>query len=461
MPTTPDSPEAPQKRRGLPFPLGWVALAAVIILTIVGGTTAYLMSPDDAPVASSEDESEPALAAEEPQEDSADAALTTPFSDPAAFVDQDVNTSARVTEVVHPNSFRIVSGSEDDLLVVYIGTPVVEKGMTLDVFGVMRRFTKPDIEEQLAVELPDQLFDLSNDEYAVVAHTVTIVKKKASGRTEVAQAPSAPDAVGSDAPITSGSTATGEPTTSQPAWASENANDGEPNDGSGDGSSGGGKSGGSSNRADGKKERDGSGSNSGSGEETIAYTGDNTSGQHSDEAEFEATLTERDGDPIRDAKVVFELKDADSSHQFSGRTNREGVATVTEELTETPGRYRLIVSHKTRRSGETLDKTPFVIEKDDTTLDLTSEEASKGQGNGESNGKRTVTLTATLTEADEARGLAGRTVDFFADGRLLGSATSDEYGVATLETEFKGNQKPSYEARFSGDDYFFGSTDST
>ena len=463
MPTTPDNPEQ-QTKRGLPFPMGWVAVAVFAIVALIGGTV-YVASLDKAPTSANGSEQDSAFAAEEATEDTTEegSTLTTPFSEPGEFVGQDVSTSAKIEEVVDPNSFRIVSGSEDSLLVVYAGHPNVAKGMLVDVHGVMTEFERTAVEEQLAMPLQDELYELSSDDYSLVAHTVIVVKRDAGG-TEVADAgdaaAAAPPVTGttvasSDPVITSGG-GTGEPASSAPA----------PSSSSGGGSSSGSENTSNSSGGSGDSRPSRPQSNESESKE-ISYTGDQTSGQHTDESEFEATLTDSDGDPVRDAKVVFTLKNAESSRDFKATTDRDGVATVTEELTERPGRYRLIVRHKERGSGKVLDETEFVIEKDDTALELTaeetkgdeSEEEEGNNGHGGGNQKSTV-LTAVLTEADDAEGLAGRTVDFYVDGQLIGSATTDAYGVAQFEFESKENQSSTFEARFSGDDYYLGSADS-
>ncbi len=73
------------------------------------------------------------------------------------------------------------------------------------------------------------------------------------------------------------------------------------------------------------------------------------------------------------------------------------------------------------------------------------------------------TLVARLSLADDpASGVEGKTIDFFADGETIGSATTDGDGVATLPLppKLRGG-KHTFEARFAGDDQYSGSSAET
>lgn len=170
------------------------------------------------------------------------------------------------------------------------------------------------------------------------------------------------------------------------------------------------------------------------------------SGQYSDETSFEARLTNSDGDPISDAEVVFELAGAGSSRSFAVDTDQNGIARVTPTLEETPGTYQLTV----RYAGDddlvgSADTSTYIVEKEDTDLELRVE----GSGN-----KRA--LTAHLMDRDTpSAGIEGRTVHFYADGELIGSATTDGNGVATVNVppRYRGGKRD-FEARFTGDDHY-------
>lgn len=179
----------------------------------------------------------------------------------------------------------------------------------------------------------------------------------------------------------------------------------------------------------------------------VAFTdGSATLGQYSDGTSFEARLTGSDGDPISDAEVVFELVGAESSRSFAVDTDANGIARVTPTLEETPGTYQLTVRYADDddRVGSA-DTSTYIVDKEDTDLELTV----GGSGN-----KRA--LTAHLMDRDTpSDGIESRTIDFYADGELIGSATTDGNGVAALNVppRYRGGRH-GFEARFAGDDYY-------
>jgi len=92
---------------------------------------------------------------------------------------------------------------------------------------------------------------------------------------------------------------------------------------------------------------------------------------------------------------------------------------------------------------------PFTLDRDDsaTGVSLTGRPNNRG-------------LTATTTDADSSAGLSGVAIEFFADGRSLGSATTDDSGTATLALPPRyRNGSHIYEAVFGGNDYYTGSSD--
>ncbi|MFN2589089.1 MAG: S8 family serine peptidase [Actinomycetota bacterium] len=183
---------------------------------------------------------------------------------------------------------------------------------------------------------------------------------------------------------------------------------------------------------------------------------DNTSetAQHSDEARLEAVLTNTvTNEPIPAAEVVFEVAGADGvTHRFAVQTDADGIAAVTFTVDEKPGPYNLTARYD--GEGELLlpsaDVRALTVEKELTSLSLTVEKAK-------SDGKR---LTATLTDPDESGGpLAGHVIEFFVEGRSLGTATTDASGVATMDV--KNNAAPGHRvitAVFAGTDFYDGSS---
>jgi len=185
----------------------------------------------------------------------------------------------------------------------------------------------------------------------------------------------------------------------------------------------------------------------------IKYAGDEIA-QYTDAALFEARL-KRDGEPVKGAEVAFILKDGGEKTTYRATTDRDGTATTTEIIDEAAGRYRLVARYKA--GGDTVrDKTGFVIEHEDSALELTVEDHSSGEGDDETADR----LAAILDQVDGDGGIGGRTITFYADGELIGSATTDGGGFASIEVpaEYR-NGEATFEARFAGDDYFLSAAD--
>jgi hypothetical protein len=91
-----------------------------------------------------------------------------------------------------------------------------------------------------------------------------------------------------------------------------------------------------------------------------------------------------------------------------------------------------------------------VVDKEDGATELSV------QGEGSSK-----TLRAHLSDLDTAtNGISQRTIDFYSDTQLIGSAETDPDGVATLAVPagHRGSNR-TYEAVFEGDDFYLGSSD--
>jgi len=439
--------------RGLKGP--WIIAPIVVLLALLAGTAAYVAVSDEDPAPVTVDEDVPAAADDEPAEE---VAASNEFTDPASFVGENVNLSGTISEVPNTNSFRVKNDDGDTLLVVYSGLPVVKDNLLVYVTGTMVEFDRAVVDKQLGAELPDLVYE-QPDEYAVVASNVQKmglasekVALKDSKRSNGANA-----AVTSDAAPTAASVSAGAPVTSAPATSAPPAS-GSGSSGSGTsptGSSGGGGSGGGDSK-------DGSGNGSGGGVAASAapkltYKGRDDSGQYTDLATFKAKLTEG-GDPVSGAKVTFELKNADGSSSYAATTDRDGVVKTREQLRLAPGEYRLIARY--RNGGDPVsDETTFTIAREDTALVLTVEAHDDGSGEGQDKADR---LTAILSQTDGDGGIGNRTVQFYADGELIGSATTDGGGLAAIDvpTKYK-NGQATFEARFAGDDYFLSATDST
>ena len=69
------------------------------------------------------------------------------------------------------------------------------------------------------------------------------------------------------------------------------------------------------------------------------------------------------------------------------------------------------------------------------------------------------TLVAHLTESDSGQAVVGKTIEFFADGKSFGTATTDFSGAASIDLppQLQGGHHE-FEARFAGDDFYLQSS---
>ena len=188
---------------------------------------------------------------------------------------------------------------------------------------------------------------------------------------------------------------------------------------------------------------------------TLSFTENSSeSGQYTDNARFEAVLTDTaTGAPLEGADIVFEITGASGTRSLSAVTDAAGLASTDFKVIEQPDQY--VVSARYGGDEETAgsaDSAGFVVDREDSTTDLAVQGTSKA-----------TTAVATLADADDAAaGLSGHTVEFFADGRSLGTAVTNADGVASLDVPKKDAKKgTSYRAVFPGDGYFLGSTGTT
>lgn len=452
-------PEGPRFMRArLPLKL-WGPILLVAI-ALIAGLSVYLAPVDDpATTAGSETDVTELGETEGTESDTSSTGNPTVFSEPSAFLGDPIHFFVKVGEVVDPYSIRVLSpdASDLDLLVVYNGNPPVEEGDMVEVEGVVDEFTPEKVGEVLGSPVPAETFEASTDEIALIAHTVVPAKTpKEKGPVELAagnQSVPAPTAV-ADA------TSVPPPTYSEPVYAapppsSEPAPSGSTS-GSGststqeEGGSGSGSSGGS-----------GSGSGSGSGGSSggsgsskpaapqVSFTDRSaTSGQYSDQVTWSARLVDGSGAAIEGAKLTFEA----GSLTETVKTNARGIAKTDVVLTEQPGIYELVVVYD-GASRPVSDETDLEVLKEETALDLTAEQPEDDKGKEES------TLTAELIDPDSAAAIADRTIEFFAGDELIGTATTDQNGVATLEVPPRYKDEDELEARFSVDEFYLTSSD--
>ena len=184
---------------------------------------------------------------------------------------------------------------------------------------------------------------------------------------------------------------------------------------------------------------------------TVSFAADSEeSGQYTDETRIAATLIGEDDAPIEDAELAFELTGAVESAQWTAVTGADGVASATRTLDTQPGPYTLTV-HYAGEEGvyePSSSETSYVIEKEDSTTTLSINQGSPRM------------LTARVTEGDADTGLAGQSVEFTADGQVIGTVSTDESGVATLTPSSPYDKgRHLFVAATQGDDFFLGSSD--
>ena len=172
------------------------------------------------------------------------------------------------------------------------------------------------------------------------------------------------------------------------------------------------------------------------------------SGQYSDSAYLEARLTDVDGAALGGETVSFSL----GSSSASAVTDDNGIASVRVPLTESPGEYDLAVNFAgdEGRLSPAISASKFTITKEDSATSL----AVTRRGS-----KRT--LTATVRDADSDAGIDGVTVTFTANGAEIGTATTNENGVASIEAPpgYRGGDI-TFTSVFDGNSFFGGSSDS-
>ena len=182
----------------------------------------------------------------------------------------------------------------------------------------------------------------------------------------------------------------------------------------------------------------------------LAFTASSATGaQYSDDATVEALLTSS-GAPLADQELVFELTGSTGTRSWSVSTDGSGIASKRIAVNEDPGTYQLMVRYA-GRSGAYLpaaDMGTFIVDAEDTATDVRI--AGKPQGRE---------LAGTVTDGDSAAPVVGAVVDFVVDGGSIGSATTNDNGVATIALPARYRfGSHTYEAVFSGTAHYEGSS---
>ncbi|HEX2196924.1 MAG TPA: hypothetical protein VHJ76_08360 [Actinomycetota bacterium] len=174
-----------------------------------------------------------------------------------------------------------------------------------------------------------------------------------------------------------------------------------------------------------------------------------SSGQVTDDATFAAMVADGAGAPVAGETVTFAVGGASAS----AVTDSAGRAVATLRLEGPPGEPGVTAS----LAGAEGVSAPFAVTREDTLLTLFDAVAS---------GNEPAVARAAL--AEDGGMLAGRTISFFVadkvNGRktttLLGTATTDESGIATMEIpqRYVSGTPRTIRATFDGERDFAGST---
>lgn len=177
----------------------------------------------------------------------------------------------------------------------------------------------------------------------------------------------------------------------------------------------------------------------------LAFTEDSdSSAQYSDTATLVARLTESGGAPLAGQELSFAL----GSSSASALTDGDGVATVTLPVADAPGDHAATVSFAGGGDGlnASVGALPFTVTRDDSATTILT-----------AGGKKP--LTASLTDADSLAALTGRTIVFFGNGDRIGSAVTNDQGIASFDPPSRYRAKGiTFRAEFDGDAFYAGSS---
>jgi hypothetical protein len=160
-------------------------------------------------------------------------------------------------------------------------------------------------------------------------------------------------------------------------------------------------------------------------------------GQATDAAVLAARLTTDGGAPAAGETVTITFQGA----TVEAVTGEDGVARVTVARVEGPAGATTVEAAfaGTEERRPSSASAPFDVLVEDTVLTATS--------------SRTL-LSARLADADSGAGIAGRTVTFTADGKPVGSGTTDEEGRVAVVPSKRLPGKKTAVAHFAGDATF-------
>ncbi|MDQ4145807.1 MAG: S8 family serine peptidase [Actinomycetota bacterium] len=176
--------------------------------------------------------------------------------------------------------------------------------------------------------------------------------------------------------------------------------------------------------------------------------------QCSDDGSFVAYLLDASGTAVANQEITFELRAGGTITHSSATTDHDGMAATTRRI-ETVGEIQVIA----RFAGDEGHFEPsdaeamFTSTRETTTTTL---DVGPVSGRGKTASR---TLTVNLADPDGSSHLGGRTLSLLSDGVLMGTATTNDQGVATFRTPHNyTNGHRSYEAVWAGDGCYEGSS---
>lgn len=177
---------------------------------------------------------------------------------------------------------------------------------------------------------------------------------------------------------------------------------------------------------------------------TLDLLGSASEGQYSDEVELRARLADHTGSPVVDRSITFTV----AGERDYAVTDSDGIARVAPKLTGVPGAYELDVSFVGDDSYQAaVTSGPFTILREDSAV--TMDIAGRGSQR---------ILSLILFDEDSTEGIAGRSIEIYADGVFVETVETDREGraVSELGPRHRGGHHL-FEAKFLGDTYFLGS----
>ncbi len=158
----------------------------------------------------------------------------------------------------------------------------------------------------------------------------------------------------------------------------------------------------------------------------IEFTADSDDrGTFSDVATIRARIMTAERAPLAGQEVLFELT-GPSQQAWTATSDADGIAGGDIDLDLSPGTYRLVASYagnaQLRRPVSAT--MPFTIVEERTLLRLVVD----GRG-----ARRALVATLLEDDPDVERAVAGQSLDFYADGRWIGSATTGADGRAIFD----------------------------